>query len=66
MKTEHDSFLAYYLTKDDESAMQLKELRASLNPYEVPDEQEVRLLNCSPIPVNVWLIKAYRKPCSNS
>ncbi|EAU90178.2 hypothetical protein CC1G_05716 [Coprinopsis cinerea okayama7 len=40
MKTEHDSFLAYYLTKDDDSALRLKELRASLNPYEVPEEQE--------------------------
>ena len=44
MKTEHDSFLAYYLTADDESAMKVKETRAALVPYEVPSEQEVRCL----------------------
>lgn len=40
MKTEHDSFLAYYLTHDDDSATQFKETRASLQPYEVPEEQQ--------------------------
>lgn len=35
MKTEHDSFLAYYLTQDDESAFNFKEMRESLAPYEV-------------------------------
>lgn len=40
MKTEHDSFLAYYLTHDDESALRLKETRAGVGPYEVPENQE--------------------------
>ncbi|KAG6908957.1 hypothetical protein DXG01_002563 [Tephrocybe rancida] len=40
MKTEHDSFLAYYLTQDDESALKFKETRFGLSPYEVPEEQE--------------------------
>ncbi|KAJ7656300.1 RNA polymerase II-associated protein [Mycena polygramma] len=40
MKTEHDSFLAYYLTADDESAMKFKETRLALTPYEVPSERE--------------------------
>ncbi|KAG6856220.1 hypothetical protein H0H87_006371 [Tephrocybe sp. NHM501043] len=40
MKTEHDSFLAYYLTQDDESALKFKETRFALSPYEVPEEQE--------------------------
>jgi RNA polymerase II-associated factor 1 len=41
MKTEHDSFLAYYLTADDESAMKFKETRGALAPYEVPSDREV-------------------------
>ncbi|KAJ7117682.1 RNA polymerase II-associated [Mycena epipterygia] len=40
MKTEHDSFLAYYLTADDESAKKFKDTRAALAPYEVPSERE--------------------------
>ncbi|KAF7356385.1 RNA polymerase II-associated protein 1 [Mycena venus] len=40
MKTEHDSFLAYYLTADDESAMKFKETRLALAPYEVPADRE--------------------------
>ncbi|KDR80632.1 hypothetical protein GALMADRAFT_240977 [Galerina marginata CBS 339.88] len=40
MKTEHDSFLAFYLTEDDESAVSFKETRFGLAPYEVPDSQE--------------------------
>ncbi|KAJ7210565.1 RNA polymerase II-associated protein [Mycena pura] len=40
MKTEHDSFLAYYLTPDDESAIRFKEMRLSLAPYQVPTERE--------------------------
>ncbi|KAF9454226.1 hypothetical protein P691DRAFT_717588 [Macrolepiota fuliginosa MF-IS2] len=43
MKTEHDSFLAYYLTQEDESALKLKETRGSVAPYEVPDGQEPTL-----------------------
>lgn len=43
MRTEYDSFLAYYLTKDDNDALDMKHTRASLQPYEVPDEQEVSL-----------------------
>lgn len=41
MKSDHDSFLAYYLTQDDESAMKFKETRFSLAPYEVPSEPQV-------------------------
>lgn len=41
MKTEHDSFLAFYLTQDDESAIKFKETRFALAPYEVPDDEEV-------------------------
>ena len=40
MRTEYDSFLAYYLTKDDDSAVQMKDVREALAPYQVPDEQE--------------------------
>ncbi|KAJ7231886.1 RNA polymerase II-associated [Mycena haematopus] len=40
MKTEHDSFLAYYLTADDESALKFKDTRRALAPYEVPPERE--------------------------
>ncbi|KAK2463597.1 hypothetical protein APHAL10511_004348 [Amanita phalloides] len=40
MKTEHDSFLAYYLTQDDDSAIGFKETRAGLLPYEIPEEQQ--------------------------
>ncbi|KAG6902582.1 hypothetical protein C0995_014589 [Termitomyces sp. Mi166 len=43
MKTEHDSFLAYYLTQDDESALRFKETRFALSPYEVPEGQEETL-----------------------
>ncbi|GLB41845.1 putative paf1 [Lyophyllum shimeji] len=40
MKTEHDSFLAYYLTQDDESALKFKETRFAVPPYQVPENQE--------------------------
>lgn len=43
MKTEHDSFLAFYLTPDDESAIQFKETRFGLAPYEVAENQEVSM-----------------------
>ncbi|KAJ7307080.1 RNA polymerase II-associated protein [Mycena albidolilacea] len=39
MKTEHDSFLAYYLTADDESALNFKQTRAALAPYAVPADR---------------------------
>ncbi|RDB23952.1 RNA polymerase II-associated protein 1 [Hypsizygus marmoreus] len=40
MKTEHDSFLAYYLTQDDDSALKFKDTRFGLQPYEVPENEE--------------------------
>ncbi|KJA28196.1 hypothetical protein HYPSUDRAFT_34577 [Hypholoma sublateritium FD-334 SS-4] len=40
MKTEHDSFLAFYLTQDDESALSFKETRFGQAPYEVPENEE--------------------------
>nr|GAT56828.1 predicted protein [Mycena chlorophos] len=40
MKTEHDSWLAYYLTEDDESAVRLREARLSVPPYHVPPGKE--------------------------
>jgi len=43
MKSDHDSFLAYYLTKEDDDALKLKEIRKSLAPYEIPEEEEVRI-----------------------
>ena len=43
MKSDHDSFLAYYLTQDDESALKFKQTRFGLLPYEVPEDQEVRI-----------------------
>jgi len=43
MKTEHDSFLAFYLTEDNESALKFKETRFDLSPYEVPDNEEVSI-----------------------
>ncbi|KAJ7712721.1 RNA polymerase II-associated protein [Mycena metata] len=45
MKSEHDSFLAYYLTADDASAMKFKETRLALAPYEVPSEREETIFN---------------------
>lgn len=42
MKSDHDSFLAYYLTQDDESAVKFKQTRFALNPYEVSEEKQVR------------------------
>ena len=44
MKTEHDSFLAFYLTQTDEAAVAFKETRFGLAPYEVPENEEVGLL----------------------
>jgi RNA polymerase II-associated factor 1 len=41
MKTEHDSFLAFYLTDDNESALKFKQTRFDLAPYEVPENEEV-------------------------
>jgi RNA polymerase II-associated factor 1 len=43
MKTEHDSFLAFYLTQTDEAAVAFKETRFGLAPYEVPENEEVNL-----------------------
>lgn len=43
MKSEHDSFLAYYLTQDDQSAQNFKDTRSAVLPYEVPENQEVSL-----------------------
>ncbi|KAF9461234.1 RNA polymerase II-associated protein [Collybia nuda] len=40
MKSDHDSFLAYYLTQDDDSALKFKETRFGIPPYEVPEDQE--------------------------
>ncbi|KAF8906198.1 RNA polymerase II-associated protein [Gymnopilus junonius] len=40
MKTEHDSFLAFYLTQNDESAISFKETRFALPPYEVPENEQ--------------------------
>ncbi|KAF8659869.1 hypothetical protein AX16_001753 [Volvariella volvacea WC 439] len=40
MKTEHDSFLAYYLTRDDDAAVNLKQTRLVLPAYKVQDSQE--------------------------
>lgn len=44
MKSDHDSFLAYYLTEQDEAALKFKEIRNSVQPYEVPDNEEVYIL----------------------
>lgn len=41
MKSDHDSFLAYYLTQDDDSASKFKETRFGILPYEVPEDQDV-------------------------
>jgi len=41
MKTDHDSFLAFYLTQDDEPAITFKETRFRVAPYEVPEDEEV-------------------------
>lgn len=44
MKTEHDSFLAFYLTDNDEDAIRFKETRHALAPYEVPEDEEVEFI----------------------
>jgi len=49
MKSDHDSFLAYYLTQDDESALKFKQTRFGLNPYEVPEDKEVMLPSISSV-----------------
>ena len=41
MKTEHDSFLAYYLTQDDDSTMTFKDRGEALLLYEIPEDQQV-------------------------
>ena len=41
MESDGDHFLAYYLTKDDETAIQFKEERLARSPY-APEEDEVR------------------------
>ncbi len=41
MKSDHDSFLAYYLTERDEGALKFKDTRNSVLPYEVPEDEEV-------------------------
>jgi RNA polymerase II-associated factor 1 len=48
MKTEHDSFLAFYLTEDDEQALKFKETRFDLSPYEVPESEEVSIMFYTP------------------
>ncbi|KAJ7650118.1 hypothetical protein FB45DRAFT_1017522 [Roridomyces roridus] len=45
MKTEHDSFLSYYLTTDDESALKFKANRRALAPYEVSAEDGDTIFN---------------------
>ncbi|KAF8202390.1 RNA polymerase II-associated protein, partial [Pholiota molesta] len=40
MKTEHDSFLAFYLTETDDAAIAFKETRFGQAPYEVPENEE--------------------------
>ncbi|KAJ3772663.1 RNA polymerase II-associated protein [Lentinula raphanica] len=40
MKSDHDSFLAFYLTEQDEGALKFKEVRSSVQPYEIPANEE--------------------------
>ncbi|KAJ3812491.1 RNA polymerase II-associated protein [Lentinula aff. lateritia] len=40
MKSDHDSFLAFYLTEQDEGALKFKEIRNSVEPYEIPENEE--------------------------
>ena len=42
MEADGDHFLAYYLTKEDEDALQFKENRLARSPDD-PPEDEVRL-----------------------
>jgi len=39
MESDGDHFLAYYLTKDDESAIEFKRSRFEHAPYEAPEDQ---------------------------
>lgn len=64
MKTDHDSFLAFYLTQDDESAVKFKETRFRVAPYEVPEDEEVRIL-CS-LDFIGYSFFSCRKQCSIS
>jgi hypothetical protein len=41
MKSGHDTFLAYYLADGVDSAEKLQTMRATLQPYQVPDTDEV-------------------------
>ena len=43
MKAHEESFLAYYLTADDASALEYKRSRAGVPPYEVPVDQPVSI-----------------------
>lgn len=46
MESDGDHFLAYYLTKEDEAAIEFKRERLNRDP-EAPEEEEVRsIFNC--------------------
>ncbi|KAJ3745379.1 RNA polymerase II-associated protein [Lentinula detonsa] len=40
MKSDHDSFLAFYLTEQDEGALKFNQVRSSVQPYEIPENEE--------------------------
>jgi RNA polymerase II-associated factor 1 len=48
MESDGDHFLAYYLTKDDESALEFKERRRDGAPPEPDEERKVSISLCNP------------------
>ncbi|KAH8832915.1 RNA polymerase II-associated [Flagelloscypha sp. PMI_526] len=53
LKTEHETFLSYYLPEDDESADRLKSARASVQPYEAASEQIILKFVRDYEPINI-------------
>lgn len=45
MESDGDHFLAYYLTKEDETAVEFKRARLARSP-DAPEEDEVSKLEC--------------------
>lgn len=41
MESDGDHFLAYYLTETDEAALEFKERRAAVAPYQIQEEEWV-------------------------
>ena len=67
MESDGDHFLAYYLTEDDESALNFKTARFELAPYEVKEDQaastdlssDLRHVDDCPQPTTFHFVRDY-------